>query len=65
MLYENLVPHYLVRVASHLPILIGLASKLLALANQKVDSSLHLLVAEEVEFAALLLRLQSEAEEIV
>ena len=61
VLNDKLVVHYLVWVASHFLVLISLASKLLALANQKVDSSLHLLVAEEVDFAVALLRCQLKA----
>ena len=61
MNHDRLVVHYLVGVASHILVLIGLASELLALANQKIDASLHLLVAEEVDFAVALLSCQNKA----
>ena len=59
--HDRLVVHYLVGVASHLLVLLGLTSELLALANQKVDASLHLLVAEEVNFSVALLSCQNKA----
>ena len=59
--HDILIVHDLVRVASHFLVLIDLTSELLALANKKVDACLHLLVAEEVDFAVALLRCQNKA----
>ena len=59
--HKILIVHDLVRVASHFLVLIGLTSELLALANKKFDASLHLLVAEEIDFAVALLRCQKKA----
>ena len=54
--HDKLIVHNLVWVASNFPVLISLTGKLLTLANEKVEPSLHLLVAKEVYFAVALLR---------